>query len=66
MLVIVFFFMVCSAYYLQHPGPPAQVCDIGHNGLDPETSITDKSALQGCLELNLMEAFSRLRFPPLR
>lgn len=34
---------------------------------DPHTSITNlENAFQSCLQLNLVEAFSRLRFLPLR
>ena len=38
-----------------------------HNGLDPPPPITNlKNALQACLQLDLMEAYSQLLFLPLR
>lgn len=38
-----------------------------HNGLGPpHQSLTEKNASPSFLQLNLMEAISELRFPPLR
>lgn len=61
MLLTGFFFLACSVYspvYLLAPGWHYP------QWLGPRKSITNqKNAFEACIQANLMEAFSQLRFP---
>ena len=57
---------LAQSAFLQNPGPPAQE---GHHPqwAGPPPPITNlESAPQACLQPDVMEAFSQLRFLPLR
>lgn len=63
MLLTGLLFLACSSMFSDKPpGPPSQ--GRHHRQLSPSTAVINKgSAWQNCLQTNLMETFSELRFP---